>query len=81
MKLEKFNYLADENIRIDKFIAAKLDGVTRSHIQKLIDEGNVTVDGKSVKSNIAPWRYSTEYMMAASSCTECNQTPNAKVSM
>ncbi|MBQ7953310.1 MAG: RNA pseudouridine synthase, partial [Clostridia bacterium] len=48
--MEKINYLADENIRIDKFIASKLDGVTRSHIQKLIDEGNVTVDGKSVKS-------------------------------
>ncbi len=51
MKLKKINYIADENIRIDKFIASKLDGVTRSHIQKLIDEGNVTVDGKSVKSN------------------------------
>ena len=38
MKLEKFNYIADESIRIDKFIASKLDGVTRSHIQKLIDE-------------------------------------------
>jgi len=51
MKLEKFNYIADENIRIDKFIASKLDGVTRSHIQKLIDDGCVTVDGKNVKSN------------------------------
>ncbi len=49
--MEKINYLADENIRIDKFIASKLEGVTRSHIQKLIDEGNVTVDGKNVKSN------------------------------
>jgi len=49
--LEKFNYIADENIRIDKFIASKLDGVTRSHIQKLIDDGCVTVDGKNVKSN------------------------------
>ena len=49
--MEKFNYIADENIRIDKFIASKLDGVTRSHIQKLIDDGCVTVDGKNVKSN------------------------------
>ena len=51
MKLEKFNYIADESIRIDKFIASKLEGVTRSHIQKLIDDGCITVDGKSVKSN------------------------------
>lgn len=49
--MEKFNYIADENIRIDKFIASNLEGVTRSHIQKLIDEGHVTVDGKGVKSN------------------------------
>ena len=45
------NYLADEAIRIDKFIASRLEGVTRSHIQKLIDDGNVTVDGKNIKSN------------------------------
>lgn len=49
--MEKINYVADENIRIDKFIASHLEGVTRSHIQKLIDEGNVLVDGKNVKSN------------------------------
>lgn len=49
--MEKFNYIADESIRIDKFIASKLEGVTRSHIQKLIDDGCVTVDGKNVKSN------------------------------
>ena len=48
--MEKFNCIADENIRIDKFIASHLEGVTRSHIQKLIDEGNVLVDGKNVKS-------------------------------
>lgn len=49
--MEKINYIADENIRIDKFIACHLEGVTRSHIQKLIDEGNVLVDNKIVKSN------------------------------
>lgn len=49
--MEKINYIADENIRIDKFIAYHLEGVTRSHIQKLIDEGNVLVDNKIVKSN------------------------------
>ena len=49
--MTKFNYIADENVRIDKFIASKLDGVTRSHIQKLIEDGNVLVEGKVVKSN------------------------------
>ncbi len=49
--MERFNYVADENIRIDKFIASHLEGTTRSHIQKLIDGGNVLVDGKCVKSN------------------------------
>jgi len=51
MKLEKISYVADENIRIDRFIASHLEGVTRSHIQKLIDDGFVLVDGKIVKSN------------------------------
>ena len=51
MKLEKINYTADESIRIDKFVASRLEGVTRSHIQKLIDDGNVLADGKVVKSN------------------------------
>lgn len=49
--MEKINYVADENIRIDKFIASKLEGVTRSHIQRLIDEGNVLADGRNIKSN------------------------------
>ena len=49
--MEKINYIADESVRIDKFIANHMDGVTRSHIQKLIDEGNVLVDDKVVKSN------------------------------
>ncbi len=49
--MEKINYIANENIRIDKFIASRLEGVTRSHIQKLIDDGNVLVDDKIVKSN------------------------------
>ena len=31
--------------RIDKFIADNVDGVTRSHIKKLINLGNVKVDG------------------------------------
>lgn len=59
--MEKFSYTANENIRVDKFVAANLEGVTRSHIQKLIDEGNVLVDGKGVKSNYKlKWGQSVE---------------------
>ena len=39
----------DSGTRIDKFIS--IDGVTRSRIQKLIEDGNVSVNGKPVKTN------------------------------
>ena len=45
------NFAAEENIRIDKFLADKLEGITRSRIQKLVQDGCVTVDGHMVKSN------------------------------
>ena len=45
------NFIADENIRIDKFLAERLEGITRSRIQHLVEDGNVTVDGKTVKPN------------------------------
>ncbi len=35
--------------RIDKYI--EIDGITRSQIQKLIDDGNVLVNGAAVKTN------------------------------
>ncbi|HRA48156.1 MAG TPA: RluA family pseudouridine synthase [Thermomicrobiales bacterium] len=35
----------DRNLRLDKFIAAHIDHVSRTWIQRLIDAGNVTVDG------------------------------------
>ena len=37
------NFIADENIRIDKFLAERLEGITRSRIQHLVEDGNVTV--------------------------------------
>ena len=49
--MESNIFIADDNLRIDKFLADKLEGITRSRIQKLIEEGNITVDGKSVKTN------------------------------
>ena len=41
----------DFNIRLDKFLTGKLPEMSRSHIQKLIRDGNVTVNKKAVKAN------------------------------
>lgn len=38
-------------IRIDKFISENADGITRSATAKLIEDGNVTVDGKEISKN------------------------------
>ena len=38
----------DENIRADKYIALKESELTRSHIQKLIESGNVYINGKPI---------------------------------
>lgn len=40
-----------EGERIDKCICGYLDSLSRSYIQKIIKDGNVSVNGKSVKSN------------------------------
>ena len=40
-----------EKLRIDKYLSSILDDISRSSIQKFIDEGRVLVDGKAVKSN------------------------------
>ena len=38
-------------VRIDKFISERMDGVSRSYIQKLIKDERVTVDLRPVKAN------------------------------
>lgn len=38
-------------VRIDKFISENTDGITRSGVAKLIEDGNVTVDGKEISKN------------------------------
>lgn len=38
----------DENIRADKYIAQKEPELTRSHIQKLIESGNVYINGNPI---------------------------------
>ena len=41
----------DELIRIDKYLSLAAPDLTRNRIQGLISDGNVTVNGKSVKAN------------------------------
>lgn len=43
--------LVDKGIRIDKYLADELEDVSRSRIQKLLDDGNILVNGNKVKSN------------------------------
>lgn len=40
-----------EGIRIDKYLSSNLDFLSRCYIQKMIQEQNVSVNGKTVKSN------------------------------
>lgn len=48
--MTKYELTAERsNIRIDKYI--KIDSLTRAALQNLIDEGNITVNGKTVKSS------------------------------
>lgn len=41
----------DSGVRIDAYLANELENQSRSYVQKLIDEAEVTVNGKTVKSN------------------------------
>ncbi len=51
--MEKIEFICQENnsIRIDKFLAEEIKDLTRSHIQKLVDEGFVLLNGKVPKGN------------------------------
>ncbi|MCM1125062.1 MAG: RluA family pseudouridine synthase [Lachnospiraceae bacterium] len=49
---KEFNFVITEEMeeeRIDKCLSALIDTLSRSYIQKLLAEGNVTVNGKQVK--------------------------------
>jgi 23S rRNA pseudouridine1911/1915/1917 synthase len=41
----------DAGRRLDQFLVASLDGVSRSRIQMLLDQGGILVDGKSAKAS------------------------------
>jgi len=44
-------YTNETKERVDKFLATHYDNFTRSYIQKLVKEKNVTVNGKFIKAN------------------------------
>lgn len=46
-----FNIEIDNDTRIDKYLAEEMDDLSRSHIQKLIKDGNIRVNDKPVKAN------------------------------
>lgn len=41
----------ENSMRIDRYLAETSDGLSRSHIQKLIKDGDITVNNKPVKAN------------------------------
>lgn len=47
--MEEIKYIVEENIgnRIDKYLADKDNAYTRSYVQKLLDGGNISVNGTS----------------------------------
>jgi len=53
--LDSYNFVVEEddvNQRVDLYLASQLDDiVSRSYIQKLINFGNILVNGESIKSN------------------------------
>lgn len=52
--MERFEYLVaeeQETTRVDVFLAKEHSELTRSHVQNLIEEGHVWVNGKNTKSN------------------------------
>ncbi|MEA2008599.1 MAG: RluA family pseudouridine synthase [Chloroflexota bacterium] len=56
-KIFKIFYQGEAEERLDKILAAELEGYSRSRLQKLIEKGNVLVDGHLVQKksvNIVP---------------------------
>jgi 23S rRNA pseudouridine1911/1915/1917 synthase len=52
MKTDMFTYPSDgEPMRLDLFISGRLAGETRASVQRLIEAGNVLVDGHPVRSS------------------------------
>jgi 23S rRNA pseudouridine1911/1915/1917 synthase len=43
--INEFTYQGDSNDRLDVYLTSILDGLSRTRVQKLIDSGNVTING------------------------------------
>ena len=56
------NVIDNDGIRIDKYLLDKLD-ISRNKIQKLINDNNILVNGKSVK---------TSYIVRVDDLIECD---------
>lgn len=53
-ELKEFQFIVSdesEEERIDKYLSEVMDSLSRSYIQKLLSDGNITVNDRSVKSN------------------------------
>ena len=49
-EIKIFNYLNNESVRLDVYLTAQFSNYTRSYIKTLIDDKQITVNEKSVKS-------------------------------
>lgn len=52
--MEQFDIIITSELkgqRLDKYLSEEIDGTSRSYIQKLMEQGNITVNQKQVKSN------------------------------
>lgn len=53
MEVSKFNIDPEEaGKRLDSFLSEKIEGYSRTYMQKLIEEGHSTVNGKAAKANL-----------------------------
>lgn len=53
MEVRAFDIEAEEaGKRLDSFLSEKIEGYSRTYMQKLIDEGHCKVNGKNAKSNL-----------------------------
>ncbi len=45
---------AEAGMRLDRILAARFEDMTRSHLQKLIQDGDVTVNGRPARASMKP---------------------------
>ncbi len=50
-EFQQFEYVVEQTGRLDKFMVAKLPEYSRSRLQRLIKEGQVSVDGQPARKS------------------------------